>query len=179
MLKKVLLAFVIAVMVLLALIAMQPAGYAVTRSTTIAAPPATVFGLVNDFHKWEGWSPWAAIDPGMKQTYEGAASGTGAVYKWSGNDKAGEGMMLITESRPDDHVGIDLSFTRPYVSSSVIGLSIKPEGNGSKVTWNMTGRNNFALKAISLFSSMDKMVGPDFERGLAQLKTLAESAGSK
>jgi uncharacterized protein YndB with AHSA1/START domain len=179
MFKKALLAFVIVAGILLVLIARQPATYEVTRSTTIAAPPAVVFSYVNDFHKWEGWSPWAKIDPAMKQTYEGAAAGTGAVYKWSGNDKAGEGMMTIADSRPNERVGIDLAFTRPYASTCVIAVGIRPEGSGSAVAWTMTGRNNFALKAVSLFSSMDKMVGPDFERGLAQLKTLAESSGSK
>ncbi|MES1257809.1 MAG: SRPBCC family protein [Acidobacteriota bacterium] len=177
MFKKVLLAFVIAVGILLAMIALQPATYAVTRSATIAAPPAAVFGYVNDFHQWERWSPWAKIDPAMKQTYEGPAAGTGAVYKWSGDDKAGAGIMTIIDSRPNERVAIDLAFTRPYASTCVIALDIRPDGSGSMVTWNMTGRNNFALKAISLFSSMDKMVGPDFERGLAQLRSLAESSG--
>jgi hypothetical protein len=96
----------------------------------------------------------------------------------SGHDKAGEGDMTIGESVPNDRVLIQLSFTRPYASSSVIAFSVKPEGAGSVVTWNMTGQNNFALKALSLFSSMDKMVGPDFEKGLAQLKTVAETTAS-
>jgi hypothetical protein len=175
MLKKILLAFFIAVGVVLGLIIVQPATYAVTRSTTIAAPPQVVFGQINDFHKWEAWSPWAKIDPAMKQTYSGAPEGPGASYHWSGNDKAGEGNMTIGESSPNERVLIELLFTRPYVSSSVIAFTVKPDGAGSAVTWNMTGRSNFALKAISLFSSMDKMVGPDFEKGLAQLKTVSET----
>jgi uncharacterized protein YndB with AHSA1/START domain len=176
--KKILLAFLVAVAIVLGLIVVQPATYTVTRSTTIAAPPQTVFAAINDFHKWESWSPWAKIDPAMKQTYSGPPSGTGAAYHWSGNDKAGEGTMTISESVPNDRVVIQLSFIRPYASSSVILLGVRPEGTGTAVTWTMTGQNNFALKAISLFSSMDKLVGRDFEKGLAQLKTLTESSAS-
>jgi hypothetical protein len=179
MFKKILLALLIAVGVVLGLIIVQPATYAVTRSTSIAAPPQVVFAQINNFHKWEAWSPWAKIDPAMKQTYSGTAEGPGASYHWSGNDKAGEGDMTIGESVPNERVLIQLAFTRPYVSSCVIAFTVKPDGAGSAVTWNMTGQNNFALKAISLFSSMDKMVGPDFEKGLSQLKTVAETTASK
>jgi uncharacterized protein YndB with AHSA1/START domain len=179
MFKKILLAFLIAVGIVLVLILMQPATYTVSRSTTIAAPPATVFAAVNDFHNWQAWSPWAKIDPAMTQTYVGPSSGVGAEYRWSGNAQAGEGRMMIRESVPDERVVVQLAFTRPYVSSSVVSLGIRPEGAGSVVTWGMTGENNFALKAIALFSSMDKLVGADFERGLAQLKAVAESAGRK
>jgi hypothetical protein len=115
----------------------------------------------------------------MKQTYSGPSSGVGAEYRWSGNAEAGEGTMTISDSAPNERVVIQLAFTRPYASSSVISLGIQPEGAGSVVTWNMTGRNNLALKALSLFSSMDKVVGPDFERGLVQLKSVTEPAGKQ
>ena len=175
MLLKILLAFLIALAIVGGLILAQPASYSVTRSVNIAAPPAVLFGQVNEFHNWPAWSPWEKIDPAMKRTYEGPASGVGSAYMWSGNDKAGEGKMIIRASDPNDRIGIQLAFTKPYASTSVIAFAFKPEGAGTNVNWTMTGDNNFALKAISLFYGMDKMVGPDFERGLAQLKTLAET----
>jgi hypothetical protein len=173
--QKIVLAFVLAVAVVAALIMMQPNEYKVVRTTTIAAPPEKVFANVNDFHRWDAWSPWAKIDPAMKVTFAGPPAGNGAIYNWSGDEKAGEGSMLISDSMSNDHVTIQLSFIRPYVSNAVITLGFQPEGSGTKTTWTMTGKNNFALKAISLFYSMDRMVGPDFERGLSQLKAVAEA----
>ena len=156
-------------------VAMQPSAYVVTRSAAIAAPPSTVYPLLNDFHNWNSWSPWAKIDPAMKQAWSGPPAGVGAIYTWSGNDKAGEGRMTIADNHIEERVGIALEFTKPYVSSSRIDFTIAREGGGSVVKWTMTGQSGFMLKAVSLFASMDKMVGPDFERGLAQLKTVAES----
>jgi hypothetical protein len=175
MLWKMLLAFLMALAIVGGLILIQPGTYSVTRSATIAAPASVLFSQVNDFHNWPGWSPWENIDPAMKRAYEGPASGVGSAYMWSGNDKAGAGKMIIRGSDPNERIGIQLAFTKPYASTSVIAFALKPEGAGTKVTWTMTGDNNFALKAISLFYGMDKVVGPDFERGLAQLKTLAET----
>jgi hypothetical protein len=181
MLWKMLLAFLMALAIVGGLILIQPATYSVTRSATIAAPASVLFSQVNDFHNWPAWSPWENIDSAMKRTYEGPASGVGSAYMWSGNDKAGAGKMIIRGSDLNERIGIQLAFTRPYASTSVIAFALKPEGAGTpegsatKVTWTMTGDNNFALKAISLFYGMDKVVGPDFERGLAQLKSLAET----
>ena len=174
MFLKILLAFVLALAILGVVVAMRPSTYHVERSTTIAAPPEVVFAIVNDFHNFQIWSPWAKIDPAMKQEISGAPAGKGAVYTWSGNDQAGAGKMTLTRSEPNRKVGIDLEFTRPYVSTSTIDLDLKPQGSGTSVVWSMDGRSNFLLKAIGLFSSMDKMVGPDFERGLTNLKSAAE-----
>ncbi len=179
MIKKALIAFLLALLVVAAYVQTRPATYLVTRTTAIAVPPAAVFIFVNDFHNWTKWSPWAKLDPQMKETYEGPSSGVGAVYKWSGNDKAGEGVMTIAESKQDQSVAINLSFTKPYASSSVVKLEMSPEGAGSAVTWTMTGENNFLLKAMSVFVSMDQMVGADFEKGLTQLKSAAEAAAKR
>jgi uncharacterized protein YndB with AHSA1/START domain len=175
MIRKVLLSFALAIALFALVVSFQPKTYHVERTTTIAAPPAAVFAIVNDFHHFGTWSPWASLDPAMKQQISGSPAGVGSVYSWSGNDKAGEGKMTITRSEPDRAVGIDLAFTRPYASTSTIELALKPEGAGTSVTWSMNGESNFMLKAIGLFSSMDKMVGPDFEKGLGQLKTVAEA----
>ncbi len=149
------------------------------RATTIAAPADVVFAQVNDFHNWPVWSPWEKLDPAMKRTHEGAASGVGAVYSWSGNDKAGEGRMTLTESHPSELVGIKLDFIRPFAATNTVNFTFKQTGAQTAVTWTMEGDKNFGAKAFGLFVNIDKMVGDDFERGLAQLKSLAESAPAK
>lgn len=175
MVRKILIILAGLIVGLLILISMQPAEYTVTRSATIAAPPDQVFALVNDFHKWDAWSPWAKLDPAMKTTYEGAAAGTGAIYSWAGNDKVGEGRMTITESQPSDRLAIKLEFLKPFASTSQTDFTFKGDGGGTNVTWTMNGQNNFMSKAFGLFmGGMDKMVGPDFEKGLAQMKAEAE-----
>ena len=155
-------------------VAMQPADFSVTRSATIAAPPATVFPLVNNFHTWEQWSPWAQIDPAMKTTYEGPESGVGAVYSWVGNSEVGEGRMAITESIANEKILIDLEFKAPFEATNVTEFNFAPEGEGTKVTWTMTGTNNFIGKAFGLLMDMDAMVGTSFEQGLADMKAAAE-----
>ena len=158
-------------------IALQPSSYTVARKQTIAAPQADVFAMINDFHKWEAWSPWAKLDPKMKTTYEGAAAGNGAVYKWVGDSKVGEGVMTVTESQPNERVKIKLDFLAPFASSSMTEFTVKPDGDKVTVEWSMAGNSDFMSKAYSLFAGgMDKAIGPDFEKGLAQMKAAAEGA---
>jgi hypothetical protein len=175
MAKKILLGIVIVLVALAVLIAAQPAKFRVTRTTTINAPAADVHGLINDFHNWESWSPWGKLDPQMKTTYEGPAAGTGSVYKWTGNQQVGEGQMTILESQPPNLVKIKLDFIKPFASTSSTNFEVRPEGTSSSVIWTMSGENNFISKAFCLFTGgMDKMIGPDFEKGLAQMKSVAE-----
>jgi len=176
MIKKILIGLVVLVLVLVVVIAVQPSTYRVERSATMNAPAPVVFAQVNDFHNWNAWSPWAKIDPQMKQTFEGAPAGNGAIYTWNGNKEVGEGRMTITESHPSDLVKIKLEFLKPFAATSDTTFTIKPEGNQTKVTWTMVGDKNFIAKAFHLVMNMDKMVGGDFEKGLAQMKTVAESA---
>lgn len=157
-------------------VAIQPDDFRVTRSTTINSPPERIFEQINDFHKWEAWSPWAKLDPGMKTTYSGPASGVGSAYVWAGDDRVGEGKMTIAASHPSEHVAIDLEFIKPFAAKNVIDLTIKQSGDSSEVTWSMSGKNNFFAKAFNVVMNMDKLVGPDFEKGLAQLKSVAESS---
>ncbi|MBZ5504722.1 MAG: SRPBCC family protein [Acidobacteriia bacterium] len=164
------------VVLFVAVVATRPADFRVTRSTTISAPPLVVFAQVNDFHNWSGWSPWARLDPGMKTTYEGPAAGTGAVYTWVGNSKVGEGRMTITESRPGSLVQIKLEFLKPFAATNTAEFTFQPQENLTAVTWNMTGKKNFVTKVIGLVMNMDKMLGGQFEQGLAQMKSVAELA---
>jgi len=176
MLKKILIATAVIIIVFLIVVAMQPAEFRVTRSTNVAAPQAAVFDQVNDLHKFEKWNPWGKIDPAMKQSYEGPPAGTGAVYKWAGNNEVGEGRMTIAESRPSDLVRIKLEFLKPFASVADTEFTFKPEGNQTAVTWSMSGKNNFMAKAMCLFMSMDKMIGSQFEKGLADMKAIVEAA---
>ncbi|MEP6761853.1 MAG: SRPBCC family protein [Sporichthyaceae bacterium] len=148
--------------------------YAVERSARIDAPPARIYDLVADFHNWPTWSPWEDLDANLKRTYSGAESGTGAVYVWSGNRKAGQGRMEITEATQPSRVQIDLAFEKPWKARNDTWFTIEPEGAGSRVTWSMTGEKTFMTKVMGLFKSMDSFIGSDFEKGLAQLKSSTE-----
>ena len=142
----------------------------------ISAPAPEVFAQVNDFRNWEGWSPWAKLDPAAKATFEGPAAGQGAVFAWSGNDKIGEGRMLLTESRPPQLVRIKVDFVKPFAGSSTSEFAFRPEGDRTAVTWSTYGPQSFVSKAICLFMNMDKMLGGDMEKGLAQMKSVAEAS---
>jgi hypothetical protein len=180
MIRKILLYGIVVIVLIIAIfcvvVAMQPAHYQVERSATINAPAPVVFAQVNDFHKWESWSPWEKIDPNMKKAFSGSASGNGAVYNWVGNDQVGEGRMTITDSRPSDLIKIKLEFIKPFAATNATDFTFTPQGNQTNVKWTMAGDNNFIGKAFCLFMDMDKMVGGDFEKGLAQMKTVAEGA---
>lgn len=176
MLWKILIALVVIVVGLVAVIALQPARYRVSRSTTIAAPAPVVFAQVNDFHRWTAWSPWEKIDPAMKRTYEGPPAGVGASYTWVGSGEVGEGRMTIVESRPSDLIQVKLEFVKPFAGTGVAEFTFKPEGDRTLVTWSMTGDKNFIAKAIHLVMSMDRMIGDQFDKGLAAMKTVAEAA---
>jgi len=174
MFVNVLVVLALIVVVLVVVIALQPAEFRLTRTSTLAAPPAVVFAQVNDLHKWEAWSPWAKLDPAMKQTYEGAPSGIGAVYAWTGNKKVGTGRMTLTENRPGEMVRLRLEFLKPFACTNTTEFTFKPEGGRTAVTWTMAGRNNFMGKACGLVMNVEKMVGADFEKGLAQLQAVVE-----
>jgi hypothetical protein len=174
MLLYILLAIAAIIAVFVAIVAMQPGDFLIARTATISAPPEQVFAQVNDFHNWQAWSPWAKFDPAMKQTYEGAPAGTGAIYKWVGNKQVGEGCMTMTESRPSDLIRINLQFLKPFTATNTAEFTFKPDGNQTVVTWSMAGKNNFMFKAFRLFMNMDKMLGSQFDEGLAKIKSIVE-----
>lgn len=180
MIKKILLYGLVAIVLIIAIfcvvVAMQPAHYTVERSATINAPAPVVFAQVNDFHKWEAWSPWEKLDPNMKRAYAGAPAGNGAVYSWVGNKDVGEGRMIIVDSNPGSSIKIRLEFIKPFAAVSHTDFTFAPLGNSTNVKWTMSGDNNFIAKAFTMFMDMDKMIGTDFEKGLAQMKTVAEAA---
>ncbi len=150
--------------------------YTVERSTTIAAPAERVYGQLIDFHNWEAWSPWEELDPTMEKTYSGPDSGVGAKYAWTGNRKVGEGRMEIKNASEPDQVEIALQFLKPFKANNRTVFTLEPQGDSTNVTWAMTGKNTLMTRLMGIFKSMDAMVGPDFEKGLAKLKTVAESS---
>jgi Polyketide cyclase / dehydrase and lipid transport len=179
MLVKIVAALAVIVIGFVAFVATRPSEYRVARTVTMAAPASAVFAQVNDFHRWGAWNPWAKIDPTMKQTYEGAPAGPGAVYTWAGNKEVGEGRMTVTESRPKDLVRINLEFLKPFAGRSTAEFTFRREGDRTAVTWSMVGQANFIAKIIHLFVDMDTMIGGNFERGLADLKSIVEAGGSR
>jgi hypothetical protein len=159
---------------LAAIVATRPSAYRVERSAHVSAPSRMVYERISDFHRWAEWSPWAHVDPDMRQSFEGAPAGTGAEYTWSGNSQIGEGRMSITEARPDELVAIRIDFARPLRTTSTTELRLLPEGGGVRVTWAMEGRRDFVGKAVALVASVDDIVARDFEQGLDDLRRVAE-----
>ena len=149
--------------------------FVVERVQRVNAAPSAVFQKVVDLREWEQWSPWAEMDPDMNTTYSGDPGTVGSGYTWKGNRKVGEGRMTITDVEAPNKVVIDLEFLKPFKSQNVTELRVHPDGAGSEVTWTMTGPHTLMTKVMGIFKSMDKMVGPDFEKGLASLKRVAEA----
>ena len=148
--------------------------FRVERSATINAPAKRVYDLVSNFNEWKSWSPWEKLDPQMKKTVSGAASGKGAVYEWDGNKKAGKGRMEITDAVAPSRIDIKLDFEKPFRANNRTEIRLAPQGNATNVVWAMEGARPFIMKIMGLFMNMDKMIGKDFEEGLANLRALAE-----
>jgi hypothetical protein len=172
----ILVALVIIGLLFLVILIGRPDEFQVTRSTTIAAPPAVVFAQVNDFHNWEAWSPWAKLDPACRNTFDGASAGKGAIFAWDGNKKVGAGRMTITDSQSPELIRIHLEFLRPFKATNTTEFAFQAQGGQTLITWTMFGKNNLMSKVFGLFVDCDKMVGKDFEKGLASLKSIAEAS---
>ena len=172
---NIILIFVAIVVIFIIVVAMQPSDFRVTRTITTTAPASAVFALVNDLQKWDAWSPWAKLDPKARNSFEGPVSGTGAIMRWAGNNKVGQGSMTIIESRPDDFIRFKLEFLKPFAATNTSEFTFNSEDNQTTVTWSMYGKNNFMSKAMGLIMSCDKMVGGQFEKGLAALKSVVEA----
>jgi hypothetical protein len=173
-LKRLLIGIVLLLIAAAVVVWFQPDDYRLTRSTVIAAPAAAIFPHVNDLRQWEDWSPWAKLDPAAKVTFAGPQAGAGASFKWDGNDKVGAGTMTITESKPNERVATRTDFIKPFEGTSRADFIFSQQGDQTNVIWTMTGKHNFISKAMCLVMSMERTVGPDFEKGLRQLKMVAE-----
>jgi len=167
------------VLILIAIVAAQPADFKVSRSMKMGASPSAVFPLVNELHNWKGWSPWAKLDPNQQVTITDPSSGVGASHSWNGNNNVGEGKMTIVDCQPEKRVGIKLEFQRPFKCNNDVEFVFQREGDGTFVTWTMTGRNGFMGKLMGLMMNMDKMCGGQFEEGLTGIKQIAETSAAK
>jgi uncharacterized protein YndB with AHSA1/START domain len=164
----------VAVVALLAFAATRPDTFRIERTVNIQAPPERIFPLINEFRHWGTWSPWEKMDPALKRTYSGPPGGPGAVYEWEGNRKVGKGRMEIIDAVLSSHIAIKLEFLKPFEAHNVAEFTFIPHGDATTVTWAMRGSNIFVGKVMGLFFDMDKMIGKDFENGLANLKRFAE-----
>jgi hypothetical protein len=169
---------VIAVVALLVIVlgiaAARPNEFRIQRTARINAAQDRIFPNIADFHRWGTWSPWEKMDPTMAKTHSGAASGRGAVYEWEGNSRVGKGRMEILEATAPSSVTVKLDFLKPFEAHNTAEFRLEPKGDATDVTWAMYGRSPYMIKVMGVFFSMDKMVGKDFETGLANLKEVAE-----
>ena len=175
MLKKIAIAVVVVVAGFLAYAATRPDTFRVERTANIKAPPEKIFPLINDLHNWDAWSPFEKKDPAMKRTFGAVTRGKGAVYEWEGNKEIGKGRMEITETTPPSRVTIRLDFVEPFEAHNTVDFTLESRGDATNVTWAIHGPSPFFSKVLGIFCNMDKMIGKDFEAGLASLKTVAES----
>jgi hypothetical protein len=173
---KIVIIIALLVIVFLVFVALRPSQYRIERSITISAAATAIFPQINDLHKSAVWSPWLKIDPNVKVAYEGPAAGVGAASTWAGNKEIGEGRQTIVESNADELVRIKLEFAKPMTGVATTDFALKSEGGQTRVTWSMYGDNNFIGKIFCLFMNQDKMIGSEFEKGLANLKTLVETS---
>jgi uncharacterized protein YndB with AHSA1/START domain len=164
----------IAIAIVLILAARKPDTFSVRRATTVKAPPEKIFPLINDFHQWGTWSPYENKDPAMKRSYSGAESGKGAVYAWDGNKNVGSGRMEILDTSAPTKIVIKLDFFTPFEGHNTAEFTMLPQGDATNVTWLMHGPAPFMAKIMHVFMNIDRMVGKDFEIGLANLKRLTE-----
>jgi len=169
----VLLALAIAVVLILA--ATKPGSFSVRRTATMNAPAEKIFALISDFHQWGAWSPWETRDPGMKRSFEGVARGKGAVYAWDGNKNVGSGRMEILEAATPSKITIKLDFFKPFEGHNTAEFTMLPQGSATEVNWVMYGPASFMSKVMQVFMSLDRMIGKDFEAGLANLKKRVET----
>ena len=175
MLKTTLIIVVLLIAGVLIFAATKPDTFRVERAASIKAPPEKIFPLINDFKRWEAWSPWEKKDPAMKRTFGATTSGKGATYAWEGNKDVGQGSMQIAESVAPSKIALNLDFVKPFEAHNIVVFTLEPKGDTNDVTWTMHGPAPFVSKLMQVFFDMDQMVGADFETGLANLKTLAES----
>ncbi len=174
MFKKIAIVVAVLIAALLVFAATRPDTFRVQRAASIKAPPEKVFALLNDFQRWEAWSPWEKKDPAMKRTFSVVTSGKGAQYAWEGNKDVGQGRMEIADSVPPSKVAIKLDFVKPFEAHNTIEFTLEPKGEATNVTWAMQGDTPYLAKIVHVFLDMDKMVGKDFEAGLANLRAAAE-----
>lgn len=174
MLIKILIGLAVLLLILVVVIATRPGEFRYSRSRTMKVTPAAAFNQVNDFRKWNDWSPWAKLDPNCKNTFPGTTVGKGAIFDWEGNNEVGAGRMTLVESVPNERIAIELAFRKPFAATNAVEFTFKPEGENTVVTWTMSGKSNFVCKAMGLFMDCEKMCGDAFSQGLEAMEKNAK-----
>lgn len=169
---------ILAVGSVLGVAATKPGTFRVERAQKIQAPPEKIFPLIDDFHNWAAWSPYEKLDANLKKAYSGAPNGKGAVYNWTGNRKAGEGRMEIVDAEKSSRVVIKLDFLKPFEGHNTAEFTLERNGESTSVKWTVHGPQPYGLKVMTTFFSMDRLMGKEFETGLASMKAVAESRNS-
>lgn len=157
------------------IVSMQPSEFKVTRSIEVRGAPQKIFDQINTLKNWDAWSPWAKIDPQATVHFAGPEAGIGSNFSWKGNDEVGEGTITISESVPSERIQYSLVFTQPFTASNTAQFSLIPKGESTEIIWSMWGENNFMAKAFSLFFNCDSIIGPQFEKGLHNIKAIVEN----
>jgi hypothetical protein len=173
----ILLALVFIIVLLFIVLVGQPDEFTVSRRIKIAAPAGSVYPHVNELRNWEAWNPWGKLDPNYRLTYDGPPAGAGASFSWSGNNKVGAGRNTITQSVPNELVRLKLEFQKPMVATNTAEFTFRSDGSQTTVTWAMSGTNSFGGKIFGLFMNCEKMCAKQFDKGLAQMKSVVEGAG--
>jgi carbon monoxide dehydrogenase subunit G len=176
MLKTIAVAVAVVIVGILVYAATKPDSFRVQRAASIDAPPEKIFAVLNDFRRWDAWSPWEKKDPAMKRSFSGAPSGKGARYAWEGDKNVGQGSLEIAESVAPSRLAMRLDFVKPFEAHNIVEFALEPRGNGTNVVWSMQGGMPYVSKLMSVFIDMDQMIGKDFEAGLANLKAVAEKS---
>jgi hypothetical protein len=176
MLRWILIGLAAIVAAFLVVVALQPSDFRLERTATVPAPAAEAFAQVNDFRKWEGWSPWAKLDPNAKLNFEGPAEGTGTVMTWAGNSEVGEGKMTLVESRPGEFIKVNVEMVKPMEGTSTSEFTFKPDGNQTSVTWAMSAHHTFLQKAMCLVMNGKKMLTEAMDKGLSNMGTVVKTA---
>lgn len=179
MLLKILIPAAVVIAAFVVVVALRPSDFRVVRSASFHAPADIVFAQINDLHHYEVWNPWKKYDPAMTVMFEGPRIGPDAVMSWVGNNQVGTGHLTITEAKPNELVRMRLDFVKPFASTATAEFNLVPRGGETTVSWSMSGRHTFVPKAVSLFMNMDKMIGDEFEKGLADLRSIVEAPAKK
>jgi len=174
MLKKISLSLALILILFLAYVGMQSPKYEISRQIKIGASAEKIFPYLNNSKLAERWGPWLEVDPGAKMNYSGPEEGVGSRSDWDSGGQLGTGSATITESLPNERVGIKLEYTKPMVMSQYSEYIVQSSGGETTVIWKVRGENSFVGRMMCVFMNMDKHVGGMFEKGLANLKTLVE-----
>jgi len=162
----------VAIAAILIIAALKPNSFSIQRAASIAAAPDAIFPLINDLRAHRTWSPFDK-DPGTQRSYSGPSKGPGSALEFA-DRKTGTGRLEILDASQPSQVTMSLKMSKPFKCDNIVKFSLAPQGGKTDVTWAMSGPQPFPAKVMGTIINCDKMVGGQFEKGLADLKAIAE-----